>query len=83
MDIEDRLTKLEKTLDDVIRILEKIQTDTNKMSTHIDFVDNVYTRVKQPLHFICDRINYLRGDGYSNNIKSNSQILANDITAQD
>ena len=31
------------------------------MSSHIDFVDNVYDNVKNPLGFFCNKINTLRG----------------------
>ena len=31
------------------------------MGNHIDFVENVYDNVKNPLGFICNRVNYFRG----------------------
>ena len=31
------------------------------MSSHIDFVDNVYETVKSPLNFMCNKVNVLSG----------------------
>jgi hypothetical protein len=32
------------------------------MSSHIDFVDNVYENVKNPLGFICNKVGKLSGE---------------------
>ena len=36
------------------------------MSSHIDFVDKVYDTVKNPLDFICNKVNKLSGSEISN-----------------
>ena len=50
----------------LVTILELLQTDIRpnckKMSSHIDFVDNVYENVKNPLGFICSRVGKLSGE---------------------
>ena len=49
------------------------------MSSHIDFVDTVYSNVKLPLNYICDKIRYLQNN-YSNNnfIEKSDKINDND-----
>ena len=32
------------------------------MSSHIDFIDNVYDTVKSPLNFMCNKVNILSGN---------------------
>jgi len=69
-EIKDKLTDLESKMNDIdlklCTILELLQTDIrpncNKMSSHIDFVDNIYENVKHPLGFICSRVGKLAGD---------------------
>ena len=69
-EIKDKLTDLESKMNDIdlklCTILELLQTDIrpncNKMSSHIDFVDNIYENVKHPLGFICSRVGMLAGD---------------------
>ena len=62
--IEKRLTNLEnevkdinKKCDMILELLKDNSKDCKKMSSHIDFIDNVYENVKAPLNFVCNRIN--------------------------
>jgi glycerol-3-phosphate responsive antiterminator len=55
-ELENKVLSLEKKMDTLIYKLENIKEDTGKMSSHIDFVDNVYSKVKAPLFWICDKI---------------------------
>lgn len=48
--------KIEKLIND---INEDVKPKCNKMSSHIDFIEKVYTAVKSPLGFMCERINFL------------------------
>ena len=50
--------KLEK----ILEVLEdKVTKNCEKMSQHIDFIDNVYDNVKNPLGFICNKVGGLMG----------------------
>lgn len=61
-DIEKRLSKLEEKIDMILDILQNnVQPNCNKMGSHITFVESVYDNVKNPLGFICNKVNYLRG----------------------
>ena len=52
---------IDSKLNTIISILNSdIKKNTDKMSSHIDFVDTVYSNVKLPLNYICDKIRYLQ-----------------------
>ena len=65
--LEYKLVDLEVKLNKILELLENdINPNCKKMSTHIDFVDNVYDNVKNPLGFICNKINrVIHGSQYS------------------
>jgi hypothetical protein len=60
-DIYDRVNALEKKLNLIITKLDSVEKGTDKMNSHIDFINDIYKRVQTPLFWICDRINYMRG----------------------
>ena len=58
--LEEKINDLDDKLSDILILLERdIKPNCNKMSLHIDFVDNVYDTVKNPLGFICSRVGKL------------------------
>ena len=59
---EERLIRIEGKLDLILKLLEEdVKPNCGKMGSHIDFVEDVYDNVKNPLGFICNKVNYLRG----------------------
>ena len=50
--IDERLTNLEKSVDLILQKLDKINKDTSRMDTHISFVENIYSHIKTPFHYI-------------------------------
>jgi hypothetical protein len=58
--LEKKVISLEKKIDILINILGDVKEDTGKMSSHIDFIDNVYAKVKTPMYWICDKINSIK-----------------------
>ena len=50
--LENKLDKLENQLDRLENILVKLEPSCEKMSSHIDFVENVYSNWKSPLTWI-------------------------------
>ena len=38
------------------RIVESLEKDCKKMTSHIDFVENVYDKVKQPFTYLMDNV---------------------------
>jgi hypothetical protein len=60
--LEQLYERIEQKLDQILEIIDtKISKSCNKMSSHIDFVENVYDNVKNPLGFICNRVSKLIG----------------------
>ena len=62
-DLEEKISCLEEKIDTLIKLLENVKEDTGKMSNHIDFIDNVYTKVRKPLFWICDKVNSIKDNG--------------------
>ena len=61
--LEEKINDLDDKLSDILILLERdIKPNCNKMSSHIDFVDNVYDTVKNPLGFMCNKISKLSGN---------------------
>ncbi len=59
--ISERMDLLEKKLNLIIEKLESVEKGTDKMTSHIDFINDIYSKVQTPLFWICDRVNYMRG----------------------
>lgn len=61
--LEEKINDLDDKLSDILILLERdIKPNCNKMSNHIDFVDNVYDNVKNPLGYICSKVSVLGGN---------------------
>ena len=59
--LSDRVNKLEEKFNLIIEKLESVENGTNKMTTHIDFINDIYNKVQVPLFWVCNRVNYIRG----------------------
>ena len=55
--LEKKSIDIDKKCDRILELLEDNSKDCKKMSSHIDFIDNVYYNVRAPLNFVCDSIN--------------------------
>ena len=61
-ELNEKYDRIEKKLDEMLHLLKgDIQQNTTKMKKHIDFVERIYENVKNPLGFICHRIQYIIG----------------------
>lgn len=56
-----KIDEINKKVDIIIKKLDIVEKDTNKMNSHIDFIDNTYSKIKTPLFWMCERVNLLRG----------------------
>tara|TARA_B100001094_G_C18172408_1_gene795899 strand:+ start:1258 stop:1539 length:282 start_codon:yes stop_codon:yes gene_type:complete len=73
--LETQCNTLEMKLDKIIELLTKNTDSCEKMSEHIDFVETVYENVKNPLGFICNKINSMITGTYSLDTKKNNNLL--------
>jgi len=54
--IERCIDEIDRRLDGMESSLKNIQVSGKHMDTHIEFVETVYSSVKNPFHYIMDRI---------------------------
>lgn len=56
--MEKQISKMEITLSELVLLMKhEVSPSCNKMNSHINFVENVYTKIKKPLHYICNKFN--------------------------
>lgn len=72
-----KIERLESKIDSILEKLNSVEKGTDKMTSHIDFIDSTYARVKVPLFWICDRVNLLRG------IQRSPEVLTSSVEDQD
>ena len=61
--MEERLARIENKLDLILEKLEtNVEANCEKMADHITFVETIYERVKNPLGFLCNKVNYYIGN---------------------
>lgn len=81
----NRIDLIEQKINLILDKLDSVGKGTDKMTSHIDFINDVYYRVQTPLYWICDRISLIRGH---NQAYIEKQIVKNtetetDINSQD
>lgn len=78
--LNEKMINLESKVDKIgDKIDRNITTNCKKMSEHIDFIENVYDNVKNPLGYICNKLNYFNTEEYTlENVK-----LTDETTQQD
>ena len=60
--LSKKVDKLQKDIDKILILLcTDVKNNCDKMSEHIDFIDNVYTKVKYPMDYVIEKINNTRG----------------------
>ena len=54
--IEKELKNIDDKLTDLIILMNDNKRDCEKMSSHIDFIDSVYQKLKTPIDYVCKRL---------------------------
>ena len=67
---DSKIDMLLDKINDLSIQVNKLNEKTEKMDKHIDFIDGVYTRIRTPLWWICDRVNLIRGHSLTTNTDS-------------
>ena len=61
-EIKYLIERLERKIDNLEKKIDgELLSECKKMGSHIDFVENVYDNVKNPLGFICRKVNNFVG----------------------
>ena len=57
--LEKKIDNINQQLVDILILLNDNKKDCEKMSSHIDFIDSVYDKLKMPIDFVCSRVNMI------------------------
>ena len=57
--MEKKIDNINQQLIDILILLNDNKKDCEKMSSHIDFIDSVYDKLKTPIDFVCNRVNMI------------------------
>ena len=57
--MEKKIDNINQQLIDILILLNDNKKDCEKMSSHIDFIDSVYDKLKMPIDFVCSRVNMI------------------------
>ena len=58
----NKMIKIDEKLDKILKIIEKNTENCEKMSDHIDFIENIYENIKNPLGYICNKVKAISGN---------------------
>jgi hypothetical protein len=53
--MDKKLDKIEHKLDELILLTRDIEKKCEKMSSHIDFINSIYEKLKIPIEYISDK----------------------------
>ena len=57
-ELNEKIDNNSKMLNDILKLLRNdVTKNCKKMNEHIEFVENVYDAIKNPLSYICNSIN--------------------------
>ena len=76
-----KLELIESKLDNLIEQNKKISKETQRMDSHVTFVEGVYDTVKSPFHFMMNRINNISYLTNSNNNVTPTNLLITSSTS--
>lgn len=82
--LDNKINNIENKLDIILQKIDnKIIPNTDDMKRHINFIENIYSYVKSPLGFLCNRIYYFIGNKKFDLIKNNNSEINLDISNRD
>jgi uncharacterized protein YydD (DUF2326 family) len=77
--LQQSVNDLHSKVDKMIEMLQvDIKEDCQKMAEHIDFIENVYDNVKNPLGYLCNTVKKFTGGNTQYTLESNNFNLLND-----
>ena len=82
--LDNKINNIENKLDIVLQKIDNnIIPNTNDMKRHINFIESVYSYVRSPLGFLCNRIYSFIGNKKFDLIKNNNTNMNLDIINSD
>lgn len=62
MQLEKKINKIDHKLDELILLTKENETKCDKMSSHIDFINSIYEKLKAPIDFISDKFKLISNE---------------------
>lgn len=89
-DIIDILNKLNETISENNIILKRIEekmdneitSECRKMGSHIDFIESVYEKVRNPMDYLCDKFGSPKKLDIARDTIENEHEYVNEITTR-
>lgn len=78
--ILNKLDTLEHSQLNIERKVEEIYKNTKRMEDHINFVENIYEKVKTPFHYLMDKISLLSFSPFTKSEMLQNEKLENKET---
>ena len=66
LELHSKMDVLTSSFQNLSKKQKDIEKSTNRMNTHIDFVENTYSSLKAPLQFVKDKVSLITGIQKSN-----------------
>ena len=60
--IEKRLEIINHKLDELILLTKEKKKKCDKMSSHIDFINSIYEKLKAPIEYISDKFKFISNE---------------------
>lgn len=60
--IEKRLETIDHKLDELILLTRENEKKCDKMSSHIDFINSIYEKLRAPIEFISDKFKLISNE---------------------
>ena len=67
--LDTKVNIIQKQLQEIVELLNDNKKDCKKMSSHIDFIDSVYDKLKMPIDFVCGKVNNVMSLQHASHIK--------------
>lgn len=73
--LNDKIDNLNKKIEQLLSESKKISKETERMDSHVTFVEGVYDKVKSPFHFVMDKITYMKLGNSGNSVSNSDYFL--------
>ena len=60
--MDKKLDKIEHKLDELILLTRENEKKCEKMSSHIDFINSIYEKLKAPIEFLSDKFKLISNE---------------------
>lgn len=60
--MDKKLDKIEHKLDELILLTRENEKKCEKMSSHIDFINSIYEKLKAPIEYISDKFKLISNE---------------------